>query len=82
MSLILFFILILTLVFGKWSGTPLSWLLKKIVSNNYGAIVITFLLILSFIRLFNIFVGETRIVGLSMPHFKKRTYKTKTIKEK
>ena len=83
MSLILFLLLILSLTFGKWVGIPFSWLLGKIVDNPYGAIVVTFLLIISFIRLLNIFVGETRIQGLSMPRFRRRTaYKTKVVKEK
>ncbi len=82
MSLILFLFLIIALIFGKWVGIPFSWLLGKIVANPYGAIIITFLLIISFIRLFNIFVGETRIVGMSMPNFRRRTYRTKTVKEK
>lgn len=73
MSLLLFLLLILSLTFGKWVGIPFSWLLEKIVSNPYGAIVVTFLLIISFIRLLNIFVGETRIQGLSFPHPRHRT---------
>lgn len=82
MNLFLFLFLIIALVFGKWFGIPCSWILKKIVANPYGAIVVLFLLILSFIRLFNIFTGETRIQGLSFPRLRSRTYKTKTVKEK
>ena len=81
MSLILFLLLIIALIFGKWVGIPFSWLLGKIVANPYGAIVITFLLIISFIRLLNIFVGETRIQGISFPRAR-RTYKTKKVKTK
>jgi len=81
MALIFFLILILALIFGKWVGFPFSWLLTKIVANYYGAIIVFFLLVLALIRLFNIFVGETRIQGVSMPRFRRRTYKTKT-KEK
>lgn len=81
MSLILFFILILTLVFGRWSGIPLSWLLKKIVSNNYGAIIVFFLLILAIIRMFRLFVGETSIPGFSLPRISHRTHRAKKTKE-
>ena len=81
MSLILFFILILTLIFGKWAGIPFSWLLKKIVSNNYGAIIVFFLLILAIIRLFRLFVGETSIPGFSLPRINHRPHKSKRTKE-
>ena len=81
MSLILLLIFTIALLFGKWVGIPISWLLTKMVANPYGAIVIAFLLIISLIRILNIFTGETRIVGLSFPRFR-RGYKTKKIKSK
>lgn len=77
MQLIIFIIFILLLVFGKWAGIPFKWLLTKIVSDPYGAIIVTFLLILAIIRLFKIFVGETQMPPISFPKFKKKT-KTKT----
>lgn len=78
MSLILFLLLIITLIFGKWAGIPFSWLLKKIVSNYYGAIIVFFLLILAVIRLFRLFVGETTIPGFSFPRMPRKTHKTKS----
>lgn len=78
MALIIFLILILSLVFGKFAGIPFSWLLTKIVSNNYGAIIVFFLLVLSIIRLFKIFVGETSIPGFSFPRIRHRTHKVKS----
>lgn len=77
MQLILFIIFILALCFGKWIGIPFKWLLTKIVSNPYGAIIVTFLLILSFIRLFKLFVGEIQLPTNSFPKFGGKT-KTKT----
>lgn len=78
MTLILFILLILALMFGKWVGKPFTWLLTKIVSNPYGAVIVTFLLILSFIRLFKLFVGETQMPAISFPKFRTRTKKSKT----
>lgn len=75
MKLVLFIILVLALSFGKWVGMPFSWLLTKIVENPYGAIIITFLLILSFIRLYNLFVSETRVNGIGFSS--KSNYKSK-----
>lgn len=81
MQLIIFLIFILVLIFGKWAGIPFKWLLTKIVSNNYGAIIVTFLLILSIIRLFKLFVGETQMPPINFPKFgssSKRKTKTKS----
>ena len=74
MKLTLFIILILSLIFGKWVGKPFSWILSVIVKNPYGAIIITFLLILSFIRLLNLFIGETSIrnISISTPRIKSK----------
>lgn len=80
--MILFFILILNLIFGKWAGIPFSWLLTKIVSNNYGAIIVFFLLILAILRILRLFINETSVPGLSFPKLHHRTHRTKTVKEK
>lgn len=78
MALILFLILIIALIFGKYAGIPFSWLLGKIVANPYGAIIVFFLLVLAIIRLFRMFVGETNIPGFSFPRIPHRTHKTKS----
>ena len=76
MKFILFIIIILSLIFGQWVGKPFSWVLTPIVENPYGAIIVFCLLILSFIRLFNIFTSETRVNGVgfsSKPHYKSKS---------
>ncbi len=77
MKLVMFIILILALCFGQWVGKPFSWILTPCVQNPYGAIVITFLLILSFIRLFNLFVGETQMRNVSFPKINIKNKKDK-----
>lgn len=78
MTLILFIIFILLLIFGKWTGKPLVWLLTKIVANPYGAIIVTFLLILAIIRLFRLFVSETALPPINFPSIRKnKKYKQK-----
>lgn len=78
MQLIIFIIFILLLVFGKWAGIPFKWLLTKIVSDNYGAIIVTFLLVLAIIRLFKLFVGETQMPAINFPKFGSGNKKTKS----
>lgn len=45
MRLILLVLMVLSIILAKWVGIGTTWLLTPIATNNYGSIILTFILI-------------------------------------
>lgn len=73
MSFILTIALIIALIFHKFFGGILSKLLMPLVSNTFGAIFVTFLIVVAIITFLNYFSSATQLhVNTPNIHFRRR----------
>ena len=54
---------LICIIFYEWVGKVLKWILLPIINNPVGAIIVTFLIIIAFMRFVKLFMSETGMMS-------------------